>query len=209
MFWCTKSVKFHFRWGTKSRDQKQETGNDCGLISGLQASQKTDFSDIFLFSYKQRTIVSFLSELINSQWENDWEICFREAWSPEMTSQSFPVSCFWSRGFVPHRKWNLTLLVHQNMGKESCYRNFFFAMHISTLRRFNGASKKNLSYMYTLWRNLCLLSSRLISKIQNIHVLIQGLHNYFHQKGNWFYSAFTETRATQTMKTNQKAELKQ
>ena len=29
---------------------------------------------------------------------------FREAWSPEMTSQSFPVSCFWSRGFVPHRK---------------------------------------------------------------------------------------------------------
>ena len=29
---------------------------------------------------------------------------FREAWSPELTSQSFPVSCFWCRGFVPHRK---------------------------------------------------------------------------------------------------------
>ena len=26
---------------------------------------------------------------------------FREAWSPELTSQSFPVSCFWCRGFVP------------------------------------------------------------------------------------------------------------
>ena len=52
--------------------------------------------------------------------ENDWE-----AWSPEMTSQSFPVSCFWSRGFVPHRKWNLTLLVHQNTGKENRYRKKF------------------------------------------------------------------------------------
>ena len=50
---------------------------------------------------------------------------FREAWSPEMTSQSFPVSCLYSCGFVPHRKWNLTLLVHQNTGKENRYRNFF------------------------------------------------------------------------------------
>ena len=29
---------------------------------------------------------------------------FREAWNPELTSQSFPVSCCWCRGFVPHRK---------------------------------------------------------------------------------------------------------
>ena len=50
---------------------------------------------------------------------------FCEAWSPEMMSQSFPVSCFWSRGFVPHRKWNLTLLVHQNKGKENRYWIFF------------------------------------------------------------------------------------
>ena len=74
---------------------------------------------------------------------------FRKAWSPEMKSQSFPVSCFWSRGFVPHRKWNLTLLVHQNTGKENRYRKFFFAIHISTLRRFNRANKKK-SVIYTL-----------------------------------------------------------
>ena len=43
-----KHVKFHFRWGTKPRDQKQDTGNDCDVISVLQALQKTDFSDIFL-----------------------------------------------------------------------------------------------------------------------------------------------------------------
>ena len=42
---------------------------------------------------------------------------FRDARTPEMTSQSFPISCFWSRGIVPQRKWNLTLLVHQNTGK--------------------------------------------------------------------------------------------
>ena len=58
---------------------------------------------------------------------------FREAWSPELTSQSFSVPCFWSRGFVPHRKGNLMLLVHQNMGKENRYGKNFFAVLISTL----------------------------------------------------------------------------
>ena len=56
---------------------------------------------------------------------------FCEAWSPEMTSQSFPVSCFWSRGFVPHQKWNLMLLVHQN-----------------TLGEGKSLSKKNFCYTY-------------------------------------------------------------
>ena len=67
---------------------------------------------------------------------------FREAWSPELTSQSFPVSCFWCRGFVPHRKWNLTLLAHQITGKENRYRKSFFTTLISTLGRFNRANKK-------------------------------------------------------------------
>ena len=71
---------------------------------------------------------------------------FREAWSPELTSQSFPVPCFWSRGFVPYRKWNLMLLVHQNTGKENRYGKNVFAVLISTLGRFDRASKKNLSY---------------------------------------------------------------
>ena len=74
---------------------------------------------------------------------------FREAWSPELTSQSFTVSCFWCRGFVPHRKGNLTLLAHQNTGKEDRYQNNFFATLISTLGRFNRANKKN-SVIYTL-----------------------------------------------------------
>ena len=71
---------------------------------------------------------------------------FREAWSPELMLQSVPVSCFWCRGFVPHRKWNLTLLAHQNTGKENRYRKHFFATLISTLGRFNRANKKSVIY---------------------------------------------------------------
>ena len=58
------------------------------------------------------------------------ESVFREAWSPELRSQSLAVSCFWCRGFVPHRKWNLTLLAHQNTGKGNRYRNSFL-LHLS------------------------------------------------------------------------------
>ena len=56
----------------------------------------------------------------------------------------------WSRRFVPHRKWNLTRLVHQNTRKENRYRKFFFAIHISTSRRFNRANEKIKSVIYTL-----------------------------------------------------------
>ena len=55
---------------------------------------------------------------------------FRETLSLEMTSQSFPV-CFWSHGFVPHRKGNFTFLVRQNKGKENRYRIYFFATLIT------------------------------------------------------------------------------
>ena len=150
MFWCAKSVKFYFRWGTKPRHQKQETGNDCDVNSGLQASRKTDFTVIFLlwanqFAKENGTIVRCL-------WENkktSEKSVFREAWSPELTSQSFPVPCFWSDGFVPHRKWNLMRLVHQNTGKENRYGKNFFASLISKLGRFNRANKRK-SVMYTL-----------------------------------------------------------
>ena len=51
-----------------------------------------------------------------------------------MMSESFPVSSFWSCGFVPHRKWNYSLLylsVH-------CVVDFIeqikkFVIHVNTL----------------------------------------------------------------------------
>ena len=63
-----------------------------------------------------------------------------------MTSQSFWVSCFWSCGFVPHRKWNLTLLVHQNTGKENRYQKIvllYLSLHWGDLIE---QIKKDLSY---------------------------------------------------------------
>ena len=47
--------------GYKTARPKPGHWNDCDVISEFQASWKTDFPDIFLFSYKQRFIVPFLS----------------------------------------------------------------------------------------------------------------------------------------------------
>ena len=46
---------------------------------------------------------------------------FHEVSSPEMTLDS----CFWSRDFVAHRKWNFMFLVRQNTGRENCYQIIF------------------------------------------------------------------------------------
>ena len=126
MFWCAKSVKFHFRWGTKPWHQKQETGNYCDINSGLQGSRKKQISQSF--SYCELINLLRNGTIVRCLWENkktSEKSVFCEACSPELMSQSFPVPCFWSRGFVPHRKWNLMLLVHQNMGKENRYEKTF------------------------------------------------------------------------------------
>lgn len=39
-FWSTKNMKFHFWWGTKLCECKQETGNDCDIISGYSVLQR-------------------------------------------------------------------------------------------------------------------------------------------------------------------------
>ena len=42
----------------------------------------------------------------------------------------------------------MTLLVHQNTGKENRYRKFFFAIRISILRRFNRKNKKKICHIH-------------------------------------------------------------
>ena len=149
VFRCTKSIKFHFRWGTKLRNQKQETGNDCDVNqSGLQASQKTDFSDVFLFSYKQRTTVPFLSKSISSQWENDWEICFSgglESWNDVtiLPSLLFLVSRFCTPPEVKYDAFDTS-----KHGKGNRYRKYIFAILSSTLGRFNRANKKKICHIH-------------------------------------------------------------
>ena len=112
--------------GVKNRETKNRTGNDCDVISGLQASRKTDFSDIYLFSYKQRTIVSFLSELISSH----------RKWLRNL---------FFARSGVLKWRHNRS----QSPGRKIANKKFF-SYTISTLRRFNRANKKKKSVIYTL-----------------------------------------------------------
>ncbi len=66
-----------------------------------------------------------------------------------MTSQSFPVSCFWSCGFVPTgseiwRFWNI-----KTRGRKIAIEKFY-AILISTLWRFNWANKKICQSIHTL-----------------------------------------------------------
>ena len=95
------------------------------------------------FLINSALLYHFLANLLAHNQKMTEKSVFRKASSPEMRSQSFPVSCFWSSCFVPHWKWNLTLLAHQNTGKENRYRNICFAILISTLWRFYRANKNN------------------------------------------------------------------
>ena len=71
---------------------------------------------------------------------------FREAWSPEMTSQSFPVSCSISRFCTPPEvKFDAFDISKLGEGKSLSKKKF--AIPISSLGRFNPANKKkHLSY---------------------------------------------------------------
>ena len=104
------------------------------------------------FSYliiNSALLCQFVANLLAQNQKMSEKTVFSKASSPEMTSQSFPISCFWSSGSVPHRKWNLTLLMHLNTGKENRYRKICFAILVSTLWEFYRANKKN-SVIYTL-----------------------------------------------------------
>ena len=133
--------------------QKRQISLPVGYKNRWLGTTETSFQDSKprekqispTFSYfliNNALLYHFLADLLAHNKKMTEKSVFCEAWSPEMTSQSFPVSCFWSHCFVPYRKWNLTLLVHQNTGKENRYRNLFLAILISTLGRFNRANKK-------------------------------------------------------------------
>ena len=115
------------------------------IVTSIQDSKPREKQISQSISYCELINLLGNGTIVHCLWENkntSQKSVFREAWSPELMSQSFPVSCFWSRGFVPHRKWNLMLLVHQNTGKENRYGKNFFATLISTLGTFDRANKK-------------------------------------------------------------------
>ena len=136
---------------TSGRVQNRDTKNRRlgTIVTSIQDSKPREKQISQSFSYCELINLLTNGTMVRCLWENNKtseKSVFHEAWSPELTLQSFPVPCFWSRGFVPHQKCNLMFLVHQNTGKGNCYRKNFFAVLISTLGRFDRANKNNLSY---------------------------------------------------------------
>ena len=162
--------------GVQNRDIKNRR---LGMIvTSIQDSKPLKKQISQSFSYCELINLLINGTVVRCLWENKKtpeKSVFREAWSPELTSQSFPVACFWSRGFVPFRKWNLMLLVHQNTGKENCYGKNFSATLISTLGRFNRANKKK-SVTYTLNKAFFLVV--LWSYVGTIVQYLSGIHLY-------------------------------
>ena len=139
------------------------------IVTSIQDSKHHEKQISQSFSYSEPINLLRHGTIVHCLWGNkkmSEKSVFREAWSPELTSQSFPVPSFWSCGFVPHWKWNLMLLVHQNTGKENRYGKNFFAVLISTLGRFNRANKKNLSY--TLKVTLSMVASEIAVRIYSV-----------------------------------------
>ena len=115
------------------------------IVMSIQDSKPGEKQISPTFSYfflNNALLYHFLANWIAHNKKMTEKSVFREAWSPELTSQSFPGSCFWCRGFGPHRKWNLTLLANQKVRKENRYRKKKFAALISTLGRLNRANKQ-------------------------------------------------------------------
>ena len=124
--------------GVQNRDTKNRRLET--IVTSIQDSKPREKQTFPTFSYflmNNALLYNFLGNWLAHNKKMTEKSVFRKAWSPEMTSQSLPVSCFWPRGFVPHRKWNLTLLVHQNTGKENRYRKCFFPILISTYQYCN------------------------------------------------------------------------
>ena len=113
------------------------------------ARSKTGDSDIFLFSYEQRTIVPFLSKLISSQWENDWEICFSrglESWNDVTIVASL---LFLASRFCTPPEVKFDSFGTSKHGEGKSLSNFFlFALLISTLGRFNRGNKKKICHVH-------------------------------------------------------------
>ena len=113
----------------------------CDQVRCFNQSNRALYGSFIIIPYKQRTIVPFLSELVSSQRENDWEICFSrslDSWNDVtvVSSLLFLVSQFCT---PPEVKFDAFSTSKHGEGKS--LSKIFFAIHISTLRRFFRANK--------------------------------------------------------------------
>ena len=108
MFWHTVPKTWNFIFGGV---QSGETKNRrLGIfVTSFQdfKFQGKQISPTFpYFLIKNALLYHFLVNLLAHNKKMTEKTVFCKALSPKMASESFPDSCFWSCGFVPHQKWN-------------------------------------------------------------------------------------------------------
>ena len=131
---------------------RKTTNRRLGMIvTSFQDSRPREKQICPTFSYfviNKALLFHFLANWLAQNKKMTEKSVFREAWSPEMTSQSFPVSCFWFHGFVPTgseiwRFWHI-----KTRGRKIAIERSFLLYYISTLRRFNRANKKKNCHIH-------------------------------------------------------------
>ena len=88
----------------------------------------------------------FLGELIGSQKENDWEICFSRSFQSWNDVTIIPSFLFLVPRFCTPPEVKFHVFGTSKHGAKKSHRIIFFAIFISTLWRFYRANKKKLSY---------------------------------------------------------------
>ena len=103
----------------------------------LKLCEKQISLTLYYFLINSALLYHFLANLLGKNQKMSEKSNFCKASSPEMTSQSFPVSWF----CTIWRFWYI-----KTPAKKNAIKIFVFAILISTLWKFYRANKKNLSY---------------------------------------------------------------
>ena len=126
------SIFTHKQTMTTAKTNKQTNKKQNKTKQTTKTNTIVKASRLLVFSYTTH-FLPCLGEFLRSQYEIDLGIFFPRGIMSRnnfMTSQSFVVSWFWSRGFAPQQKKNFTVLVHQDTGKKNHYR-FLILLYVS------------------------------------------------------------------------------
>ena len=145
MFWCTKSVKFHFRWGKNRKTKNRRLGTIVTSFQAFKLREKQISPTFSYFVINNAPLHHFLANwLANNKKITEKFVFLRslKSWNDVaiIPSVLFLASWFWT---PPEVKFDASGASKHEEGKSL---SKIFAIHINTFRRCNRASKKNLSY---------------------------------------------------------------
>ena len=155
MFWYTQSVKFHFRWGTKSRDQKNRSlGTIVTSFKDFKLREKQISPTFSYFLINNVVLYLYLANWLAhiTKWPKNLFFAKPEVLKWRHNHSQCPVFCLAVLYPTGNEIWRFWYI--KTRGRKIAIKNVFFAVHISTLRRFNRAKKESVLYTLTLWRRL-------------------------------------------------------